>query len=315
MKKVLVAGATGGIGYALVNELTARGIEVIAFARGEQKLTALFNDNHLVTIFPGDALVKEDMMEAAEGAEILFHAVSFPYQNWLAQHPLCIENMLAAAQAHSAKIVLADNIYAYGFQDQHVKESSAKNPQTKKGKIRLEMEKRLLSSDIDVIIAHMPDLYGPLAVNTILFETIKGAAQNKNAIYVGNKQKRREFLYTIDGAKAIIELALKDKAYNQNWNIPSAHPISGIEIESLLRGEQYRKKIMSVSAGMIALLGIFNPFMREMKEMMYLTEKPVILNGEKYEAEVGPVPRTPYKDGLRKTLEWTKEYLAEKTNK
>lgn len=315
MKRAMVVGASGGIGIALVNELTARGIEVIAFARGGQKLRTLYSDNYKVTIFPGDALIKEDMVRAAEGADVLFHAVGFPYPTWEAEHPLCIENMLSAAQKHSAKIVLADNIYAYGLQNHLVKEDAAKQPHTKKGKIRLRMEQRLLSSDQDVLIAHMPDLYGPFAINTLLYETLKAAAQNKNANFVGSKQNRREFLYTIDGAKAIAELSLREEAYNQNWNIPAAHAISGNEILSILRKDGYTKKVREVSATMISMLGIFSPFMKELKEMMYLTENPVILSGDKYEAFIGPVPRTPYKEGIRKTMEWTKEYLAAETNK
>ena len=49
MKKVFVAGATGGIGSALVTELTARQIQVIAFARTEKTLHARFDGNPLVT--------------------------------------------------------------------------------------------------------------------------------------------------------------------------------------------------------------------------------------------------------------------------
>lgn len=44
---------------------------------------------------------------------------------------------------------------------------------------------------------------------------------------------------------------------------------------------------------MIQLVGLFDPFMREYAEMMYLNEKPVVLDGSKYEGLIGPVPRTP----------------------
>lgn len=37
--------------------------------------------------------------------------------------------------------------------------------------------------------------------------------------------------------------------------------------------------------------------------MMYLTEKPVILNGKKYETEIGPIPGTPYGEGIKETLD------------
>jgi short-subunit dehydrogenase len=43
MKKALVLGASGGMGYALVNELTERGIETVAFARTKEKLQKLYH--------------------------------------------------------------------------------------------------------------------------------------------------------------------------------------------------------------------------------------------------------------------------------
>jgi hypothetical protein len=43
---------------------------------------------------------------------------------------------------------------------------------------------------------------------------------------------------------------------------------------------------------------------QDFEEMMYLTEEPVVLSGEKFENEIGPVPNTSYQDGIRKTMEF-----------
>lgn len=51
MKKVLVLGASSGVGYSLVKELVSRGVEVVAFARGKEKLSLLYSDKKHVTIF------------------------------------------------------------------------------------------------------------------------------------------------------------------------------------------------------------------------------------------------------------------------
>lgn len=78
----------------------------------------------------------------------------------------------------------------------------------------------------------------------------------------------------------------------------------------ILRSEGFRKSIRTISKTTIQFIGIFHPFMREMVVMMYLTDEPIILSGSKYETKIGPIPCTPYKEGLRKTLHWmkTKEY-------
>lgn len=309
MKKALVLGATGGMGYALVRELVERDVEVVAFSRRKERLDALYQHESKVSIFSGDALVEKDVIEAADGVDVIFHAVSFPYQEWKDKHPLCIETVIRAAEKHHAKIALVDNIYAYGRQSKiEVSEDTRKEPHTKKGKIRLAMENRLNRSSAPCLIVHMPDLYGPNAENTILHETLKNVILNKTANFVGDTRVAREFIFTLDGAKAMVELALQEDTYNQNWNIPSAHPITGEEIIKILREETgYKKSFRAVLKTMIRFLGIFQPFMREMVEMMYLTEDPVILSGKKYEAKIGPIPRTPYKEGIMKTLNWMNE--------
>ncbi|RSK29324.1 SDR family NAD(P)-dependent oxidoreductase [Bacillus sp. HMF5848] len=308
MSKALVIGASGGMGYALVKELISRGVEVVAFAKSEQKLTSLYKHEAKIKIATGDALIVQDLLKAAEGVDVIFNAISFPYQEWKEKHPRCVDNIISVALNCNAKIAHVDNIYAYGKQaKRRVSESATKEPHTKKGKIRLTLEEKLLNSPVPSLIVHFPDLYGPNANNTILHETLKSVANQKNSRFVGKLDVRREFLYTLDGAKAMVELALRQHTYDQNWNIPASHPITGEELISLFRDEiGYKGKIQTVSKGMIQLLALFSSGMREFLEMMYLTESPVILNGDKYEANIGNIPKTPYKEGLKQTLAWMK---------
>jgi nucleoside-diphosphate-sugar epimerase len=112
----------------------------------------------------------------------------------------------------------------------------------------------------------------------------------------------------LDGAKAIVTLAMTEKAYGQEWNIPACDTITGEEIVEMLREMTgFDKKVITIRKGMIQFLGLFHPFMREVVEMFYLTEEPVVLDGSKYEKEIGPLPRTPYKEGLLQTIEWMRK--------
>lgn len=316
MKKALVLGASGGMGYALVRELVSRGVDVVAFARGEEKLKTLFGKEKNVKIYVGDALVEREVSEAAHGVDVIFHAVNFPYQIWNVTHLVCMDILIRVAEEQQAKIALVDNIYAYGAQHkEQVMEDIMKEPHTKKGKIRLTMENKLKASHVPSMIVHFPDFYGPFAESTMLYETFKNVVQHKSANFVGSTHVAREYVYTFDGAKAMVELALRDNAYNQNWNIPAVYPVTGEEIIKIIREETgYQKSIRTVSKTMIRFIGMFQPFMREMVEMMYLTETPVILSGQKYEAEIGPVPVTPYQEGIRATLKWMMEQDSRVSN-
>lgn len=87
--------------------------------------------------------------------------------------------------------------------------------------------------------------------------------------------------------------------------MPAVHPIAGEELVKILCDiTGYKKGIRTVSKGMIRLIGIFAPSMKEVVEILYLTEEPVIFSGEKYEKEIGALPSTPYRVGLEETLAW-----------
>ncbi|MEH7222763.1 SDR family NAD(P)-dependent oxidoreductase [Bacillus sp. JJ1566] len=309
MKKALVLGATGGMGYAIVEELVERGIEVIAFARTKEKLDKLFNNRKKVEIMKGDVFHKTDLINAAKDVDVIFHAVNIPYSEWYEKQPTLMRNVVEAAESANCKLAIVDNIYAYGRGNgSKVNEEFPKEPHTKKGKIRVELGQIAFQANIPVLIAHFPDFYGPNAENAMLTYTFNKVIQNKKGMFVGDKQNAREYIYTPDGAKAIIELALHDKAYGQSWNIPAAGVISGERILNIVRSHlDYQKSVSTVTKGMIRFLGVFDKQMKEVVEMLYLTEDPVVLDGSKYEQEIGPLPATPYEEGIKGTLDYMRE--------
>jgi nucleoside-diphosphate-sugar epimerase len=309
MKKALVLGASGGMGFAIVKELTARGIGVVAFARTKERLVKLFEKDPNVTIFCGNIFSLEDVQEAATGVDVIFHSANIPYPEWEERLPLLINNILTVAINEQSKLAIVDNIYAYGrSKGEKVKEEMEKNPDTKKGNIRLRLEKMIKESGVPAVIAHFPDFYGPNAENTVLHYTLANVVQGKKASFVGKQTIAREFIFTPDGAKAIVNLALDESACGQNWNIPGYSTITGKELVQIIRElTGYQKGVSTVSKNMIRLIGLFDTNMREVVEMFYLFEEPVVLDGAKYEAKIGPLPRTSYKEGLRQTIDYMKQ--------
>lgn len=308
MEKALVLGASGGMGYSIVKELLSREIKVVAFARTRSKLEQLFSDYESVEIIAGDIFQVKEVVKAAKGVDVIFQAANIPYPQWESQLIPMMRNILTAAEKSSARLAIVDNIYAYGrSQGDAIREDDSKNPHTKKGRIRLSVERLVKESPVEALIAHFPDFYGPNAENTLLHYTLQKVLQNKRAGFVGNQEIPREFIYTPDGAKALVQLALEPKAYGQNWNIPGSGVISGKKIIDILRKQtNYNKEVSTITKNMIRLLGFFNPFMREVVEMYYLNEVPVVLSGEKYEQLIGPLPRTSYQDGLEETINFMK---------
>ncbi|WP_339210669.1 SDR family NAD(P)-dependent oxidoreductase [Aeribacillus sp. FSL K6-8210] len=310
MKKAVILGASGGMGYNLVYELLNReNIEVVAVARNTEKMKKMFHRlNDRVSIVAGDALHRSSILQACEGAEWIFHAINIPYPQWDRDLLIIMENVLAAAKKEKAKLVVVDNIYAYGRSNgKTMSETDPKNPHTKKGKIRLRLAEMVEKSGVDYLIAHFPDFYGPCGEKTLLHHTLKKVVQNKRSQFIGDLNIPREYIFLPDGAKALVELALRDDTYHEHWNIPGAGVISGREIIQILREKlQYEKKVSVVTKSMIYFLGLFSPMMKEMVEMMYLVEEPVVLSGEKFEKRIGPLPKTPYEQGIIATVDFMK---------
>ncbi|MGG0381851.1 NAD(P)H-binding protein [Priestia filamentosa] len=304
MKKALVIGATGGMGSALVYELIERGIKVIAFARNERKLHHFFGKEDLVTIQKGD--VFHNLSSSVAGAEIIFHAGALPYAQWQEQQEPFMRCIINAAKENKAKLVVVDNIYAYGrSKGEKVRENDEKSPHTKKGKIRLRLEHLLEESKVPYLLAHFPDFYGPRAENTQIDYLLQSIIKNKKAMFVGNQTIKREYIYTPDGAKALVELALCKEAYGETWNIPGYSGISGSEFLSYIKEyTNYQKRVGTATKTMVRLIGIFDRNMKEFIEMFYLNEDPLFLDGTKYEHRIGKIPRTPYKEGIKQTIDY-----------
>ena len=282
----------------------------MAFAHTHDKLEKLFGNDPNVTIYAGDLFQMSDLDGAAQGVEVIFQAANIPYSEWETKLLVMMSNIIETAKKHSAKLAFVDNIYAYGRSTgKTVNERTLKSPHTKKGKIRLQVEELIQTSKVPALIAHFPDFYGPNAESSLLNYTRVNVIKNKKASYVGDQSIAREFIYTPDGARAIVELSLNEQAYGQNWNIPAHEVISGEEIIKTIRDiTDYQKGVSTISKKMIQFLGIFNAQMREAVEMYYLNEDPVVLNGEKYENLIGPLPRTSYREGLQKTMEYMKKH-------
>ncbi|MCC0563311.1 NAD-dependent epimerase/dehydratase family protein [Brevibacillus borstelensis] len=311
MEKAIVVGATGGTGAAITEELVKRGIRTVAFGRSLQKLERLrdgLGNPENLTLAAGDAFRPHDIVRAAEGADVLFHCANVPYHEMESKLIPLGESVMEAAGQLSLKVVAIDGIYPYGRrQMERVTEDHPKQPHTRKGKTRLAYEQMLFDSRwkrARVMIVRLPDYYGPTANEaSYLGSTLEAIAAGRMAFFIGNMRVPREYVYLPDAAFMIAELAAKEEAYGENWNIPGAGLISGKEIVRIARqASGSSKPVIPLGRGGLALLGMFVPVMKEVIEMLYLTEEPLVLSGEKYESLIGPIRATAFEEGIGRTV-------------
>ncbi|MCC3371992.1 SDR family NAD(P)-dependent oxidoreductase [Cohnella sp. REN36] len=311
MQKALVIGATGGTGAAVTEELVKRGIRTVAFGRSRQKLEQLrsrLGEPEHLTIAIGDAFKPDSIAAASEGADVMFHCANVLYHEMATKLIPLGESVMEAADRLSLKVVVIDGIYPYGRRRMdRATEEHPKQPHTRKGKTRLAYEKMLFDgkwSRAKVLIARLPDYYGPTANEaSYLGSTLESIAACKMAFFIGNMRVPREYIYLPDAAYMIAELAGRDKAYGQNWHIPGAGLISGKEIVRIARqASKSAKPVFPLGRIGLSLLGMSVPVMKEIVEMLYLTEEPLVLSGDKYERLIGPAKATPFEEGITATI-------------
>lgn len=75
MDKLVIFGATGGVGQHAVRQALAEEYDVVAFVRSREKLT--IDDEHL-TIIEGDAFDREAVANAIEGADMVVSTLGTP---------------------------------------------------------------------------------------------------------------------------------------------------------------------------------------------------------------------------------------------
>ncbi|MFT4182918.1 MAG: SDR family oxidoreductase [Rhizobium sp.] len=307
-KTALVLGATGGIGGAVARGLIARGWHIRALNRNAGEAARRAPDFEWVQ---GDAMQADDVLQAAEGAELIVHAVNPPgYRNWAQLVLPMLDNTIAAARVVGARIVLPGTVYNFGpdaFPE--VNEDSPQHPRTRKGAIRAEMERRLkraAEGGTPVIILRAGDFFGPHAANNWFSQGLVTAGKPVRSIsYPGKAGIGHQWAYLPDVAETMIRLIEKGDAlpafavYHMrgHWDDDGRQMTGAIE-----RAIGHRVKAKSFPWWILPLAAPFVPLMRELAEMRYLWSVPLRMGNDKLLAVLGEEPHTPIDEAVKASL-------------
>ncbi|TCL74797.1 SDR family oxidoreductase [Rhizobium sp. BK251] len=304
----LVLGATGGIGGAMARELAARGWHVRALSRNGGRTG---QGEPSVEWVRGDAMNAADVRKAAEGVQLIVHAVNPPgYKDWEKLVLPMLENTIAAATAVGARIVLPGTVYNFGPDAfPLLTEQSRQNPRTRKGAIRKEMERRLKEAarkGTKVLIVRAGDFFGPGAANNWFTQSlVKPGKVPSSTTYPGRAGVGHQWAYLPDVAETMIRLIergeeLEDFAvYHMDgfWDFDGGQMITATE-----RAVGGRLKVRSFPWWLLPVGGLFVTVLRELREMRYLWQVPLRMSNAKLVSMLGEEPRTPIDEAVRSTL-------------
>ncbi|PDS76530.1 NAD-dependent epimerase/dehydratase family protein [Rhizobium sp. L43] len=306
---VLVLGATGGIGGAVARKLLARGWCIRALNRDAAKAS---RSEPAFDWVQGDAMNAGDVLRAAEGVGLIVHAVNPPgYRDWETLVLPMLDNTIAAARAVGARIVLPGNVYNFGPDALPAPtEESPQHPLTKKGAIRVEMEKRLEAASqagASAIIVRAGDFFGPGATGNSWFSSglVTPGKPLGTIKSPGQRGVGHQWTYLPDMAETIARLI--DRADRLPpfavYHMDGFWDADGMQMaETIKRVAGGKAKIGRFPWWIVPLAAPFIPMMREINEMRYLWKMPLRMRNDKLVAELGKEPQTPIDEAVRASL-------------
>jgi nucleoside-diphosphate-sugar epimerase len=308
MDKVALFGASGAIGRSVAQALRAQGRSYRVVGRSLPVIQSEFGADPLAELTPWDPGSSQSIRAAARGVRTLIYLVGVPY--WKFQlHPLLMRRTLDAAIAEGVeRVVLIGTVYPYGLpRTARVTEDHPREPHTFKGRMRKEQEDLLLAADaagsLRGTILRLPDFYGPGVENSFLYRAFRAAVDGKRAQLIGPIDTPHEFVYVPDVGPVVTSLMDEPRAYGRAWNFAgSSVTTQRALVEDIFAQAGRRPKIMTAGPGMVRLMGLFNPFMRELVEMHYLHTTPVLMDDSALCELLGNYYKTSYFEGIRQTL-------------
>jgi nucleoside-diphosphate-sugar epimerase len=305
----LILGATGGIGGAVACTLQARGWVIRALNRDAAK-AAIRNPGY--EWLQGDAMNAGDVLAAAQGANLIVHAVNpAGYRNWGTLVLPMIDNTIAAARASGATVVLPGTIYNFGpdaFPLLH--ETSPQNPVTAKGKIRAEMERRLevaSQQGVRVIVVRAGDFFGPGAANNWFSQGLVTPGKPIAAVtYPGRKGTGHQWAYLPDVAETMARLVDRREtlAPFAVFHMQGFWDDDGTRLVAAIRRVSGNPalKVKSFPWWIMPFVSPFVPFFKELREMRYLWQEPLRMPNDRLVAAIGAEPWTPIDEAVRASL-------------
>ena len=321
-QKVLITGASGFVGFHLIEEALKNNLEVFAAIRKSSNIEHLKNLNINFT-YPDFTCIASLQKEITENKyDYIVHAAGITkarsaaeYNDVNAGYTYNLAQAVKKSGIELKKFVLISSLAAVGplnYLDGIITHDTVPAPITAYGKSKLLAEEKLKSFDtLNYTILRPTGVYGPRDKDIFIFfkQLAKGIEP-----YIGNKEQKLSLIYVTDVAKAAIKSLHggNKKTYNlSDGNFYDRYRIAGIT-----------KEILVVKTIKFHLPVNFIKFIALMSEKFSsLRNKAAVLNTEKVKelmavnwncdieqakTDIGFYPEYNLELGIKATLNWYK---------
>jgi nucleoside-diphosphate-sugar epimerase len=301
---------TGALGLAVARQLVTGGVRVRLVSRsGRAEAPAG------VDVLAADVSDPAAARRACDGASVVFHCAGGLYATWPQTLPPIMAGIIEGAAAAGGRIVYGDNLYAYGPVSGPLTEDLPFCPIGDNTRVRAEVATTLMnahaSGRVQATIGRASDFYGShVILSTVGERVFARALGGKPAQVLGDPDAPHTYTFIDDFARALVTLAHHDEALGQAWHVPSAETVTtGRFVEMVFEQLGAPARLQRTPALVIALLGLVNPTIRAVNEVLYQSRGPWRVDHSKYTRAFGGSP-TPHQEAIGKTLEWFRQWRA-----
>lgn len=262
---VVVAGANGGFGRRAAEAFEAAGWTVRRYRRGS------------------------DLAVFAAGADVIVNGLNpSMYHNWPVLIPQITRQVIEAAKATGATVLMPGTVYVYGDQPGPWTEATPHRFTARKSRIRSEMEaayRRAVAEDgLRVILLRGGDFIDPANPATLMNMMVLAQLRRGLMIAMAKPSVPRAYAYLPDMARAAVALAGKraELAPYEEVNMPGlTFSLQDLRAE-ITRQTGRRPRLLPFPWWALRLAAPFGELARELLEMRYLYRTPHRLDGTKF---------------------------------
>jgi nucleoside-diphosphate-sugar epimerase len=321
-ERVLITGASGFVGFHLIEAALQNNLEVYAAIRGNSQTNHLkhFDIRYINLDYKNPPALKQQLTDI--NPDYIIHAAGVTsarsqaeYNDINAANTYNLATAAASAGGNLKKFVLIGSLAAIGplkSLNGIITESSIPHPVTAYGRSKLLAEEQLKTvKNISYTILRPTAVYGPRDTGIFIFfkQLVKGIEP-----YIGNSPQKLSFIYVKDVANAAIK-ALHGED-NQTYNLSDGNFYSRYELGDIT------KQVLSLKTLKFHLPVNFVKIIAAVSEKVsYLRNKAAVVNiekidelmavnwscdNEKAKSELGFYPAYNLQQGLTETLTWYK---------
>jgi len=199
--KVLILGATGHIGRHSVTAFTSAGWCVRCYDRNT-----------------------DNMAEAAAGADVIVNGLNPPnYKNWETEIPGFTQQVIDAAAASGATVIVPGNVYNFANVDGVFSERTPHSAQTRKGRVRTLMEqqyRQAVTRGVNTVVLRAGSFIDPDGNRDVMGMIHMRGIDKRKLTQIGGTDTRHAYCYLPDWARAAVALAEKRTELESFEDVP-----------------------------------------------------------------------------------------------